>query len=47
MQETLEECSKHNCIVCNKRLESFMRANEKQEKQTIAEKPRKWDFGCC
>lgn len=35
MQDILEECSKHNCIVCNKGLESFMRANEKWGKEIL------------
>lgn len=38
MQDSLEECSKHNCIVCNKGLGSFMRANEKRGKQTLLQR---------
>lgn len=38
MQDTLEEFSKHNCIVCNKGLESFMKANEKQGQQTLLQR---------
>lgn len=37
----LEECSKHNCIACNKGLESFMRANEKQGNQTHLQRSQK------